>query len=249
MANDGTERTMVASNEPKDKSSKSSKGASKGAKGVSSEPVEKAEKVKREPGVKPDWKRTSYPRLQKQFQEQIAPKLMQEFGLKNPHELPRMTKIVVNAGVGKFLENQKLKPELRETVLSTFSIITGQRAVMILAKKSVANFKVREGAPSAFMVTLRRDKMWHFLDRLIHLATPRIKDFRGVKDRAFDKAGNYSMGLTEQAVWPEINMANVTFTHGMHITICFEHSNPKVSRFVLGELGMPFVRPEENRRK
>jgi hypothetical protein len=145
MANDGTERTMVASNEPKDKSSKSSKGASKGAKGVSSEPVEKAEKVKREPGVKPDWKRTNYPRLQKQFQEQIAPKLMQEFGLKNPHELPRMTKIVVNAGVGKFLENQKLKPELRETVLSTFSIITGQRAVMILAKKSVANFKVREG--------------------------------------------------------------------------------------------------------
>jgi large subunit ribosomal protein L5 len=208
-----------------------------------------AEKAPRTPGVKPDWRRTNYPRLQKLYTTEIAPKVMKEFGLGNAHELPRMTKIVVNAGVGKYLENQKLKPEMRETVLSTFATITGQRAVMILAKKSVANFKVREGAPSAFMVTLRRDRMWHFLDRLIHLATPRIKDFRGVKDRAFDKAGNYSMGLNEQAVWPEINMANVTFTHGMHITICFEHSDPKMSKFVLSELGMPFVKPEEARRK
>ncbi|MBL9118793.1 MAG: 50S ribosomal protein L5 [Phycisphaerae bacterium] len=243
---------MAASKEPqKDKKEKKEKApaGSKPAKGADSASAATAEKPKREPGVKPDWRRKDYPRLQQTYMEQIAPKVMEEFKLKNRHELPRMTKIVVNAGVGKFLENQKLKPELRDTVLSTFSTITGQRAVMILAKKSVANFKVREGAPSAFMVTLRRDKMWHFLDRLIHLATPRIKDFRGVKDRAFDKAGNYSMGLNEQAVWPEINMANVTFTHGMHITVCFENSNPKMSRFVLGELGMPFVKPEESRRK
>ncbi|MFO0828283.1 MAG: 50S ribosomal protein L5 [Phycisphaerales bacterium] len=191
----------------------------------------------------------TYPRLQQLYMQQVAPKAMQEFGLKNPHQMPRLTKIVVNAGVGKFLENQKLKPEIRDTVISTFSTITGQKPIMIIAKKSVANFKVREGAPSAFMVTLRRDRMWHFLDRLVHLATPRIKDFRGVKDKAFDKAGNYSFGLTEQAVWPEINMANVTFSHGMHITLCFASSNPKMSRFVLGELGMPFVRPEESRKK
>jgi large subunit ribosomal protein L5 len=206
-------------------------------------------KAKRPVGEKPDPRRVDYPRLQKIFRDEVAPKTMKEFGLDNPHALPKLTKVVISAGVGKSLENQKLKPEIRETVLSTFSTITGQRAVMILAKKSVANFKVREGAPSAFMVTLRRDRMWHFLDRLIHLAIPRIKDFRGVKDRSFDKAGNYSMGLNEQAVFPEINMANVTFAHGMHITMCFEHSNPKMSRFVLAELGMPFVRPEENRRK
>ncbi len=191
----------------------------------------------------------SYPRLQQLFTEQVGPKVMQEFGLTNPHQLPRLAKIVVNTGVGKQLENQKLKPEIRDTVISTIATITGQRPIMILAKKSVANFKVREGAPSAFVVTLRRDRMWHFLDRLIHLATPRIKDFRGVKDRSFDAAGNYSMGLSEQAVWPEINMANVTFSHGMHITLCFDHSNPKMSRFLLAELGMPFVRPEENVRK
>lgn len=191
----------------------------------------------------------TYPRLQQLFIEQVAPKLIQEFGLVNPHQLPRLSKIVVNTGVGKQLENQKLKPEIRDTVISTISTITGQRPIMVLAKKSVANFKVREGAPSSFVVTLRRDRMWHFLARLIHLATPRIKDFRGVKDRSFDKAGNYSMGLSEQAVWPEINMANVTFAHGMHITLCFDHSNPKMTRFLLSELGMPFVRPEENVRR
>jgi large subunit ribosomal protein L5 len=192
--------------------------------------------------------RTTYPRLQQLYKTEVAAKTMKEFGLENPHQLPRLMKIVVNAGIGKFLENQKLKPEIRDSVISTFTTITGQKPIMVLAKKSVANFKVREGAPSSFVVTLRRDRMWHFLDRLINLATPRIKDFRGVKERAFDKAGNYSLGLTEQAVWPEINMANVTFSHGMHITLCFENSNPKMSRFVLTELGMPFVKPEEKKK-
>jgi large subunit ribosomal protein L5 len=185
------------------------------------------------------------PRLQREFRENVRAKVLQEFALKNPHQAPKISKVVVNCGVGKFLENQKLKPEIRDTVISTLSTITGQRPVMILARKSVANFKVREGAPSAFMVTLRRDRMWHFLDRLMNLAIPRIKDFRGVKEAAFDPNGNYSLGLSEQAVWPEINMANVNFLHGMHINIVFENSNPKMSRFVLQELGMPFVRPEK----
>lgn len=184
------------------------------------------------------------PRLQQMYRETIVPKVMKEFGLKNPNQAPRLTKIVVNTGIGKQLDNQKLKPEIRDTVISTLTTISGQRPVMIMARKSVANFKVREGAPSSFMVTLRRDRMWHFLDRLMNLAIPRIKDFRGVKDTSFDPQGNYSMGLTEQAVWPEINMANVTFSHGMHINIGFENSTPDMSRFVLKEMGMPFVRPE-----
>jgi large subunit ribosomal protein L5 len=185
------------------------------------------------------------PRLQQAFRTEVAKKAMEHFKLSNPHQLPRISKVVVNCGVGKFLENQKLKPEIRDTVLSTLSTITGQKAVMLKAKKSVANFKVREGSPSGFMVTLRRDRMWHFLDRFIHLAAPRIKDFRGLNDKAFDKSGNYAVGVSEQAIWPEINMANVTFNHGMNINIVFENSNPEMSRFVLKELGLPFVRKED----
>ncbi len=193
-------------------------------------------------------KRT-YPRLQQAYIDTVGPKALQEFGLDNVHQLPRLTKIVVNAGIGKYLDNAKLKPEVRDQFMANFATITGQKAIMLKAKKAVAQFRVREGMPSAFMVTLRRDRMWHFMDRLINLAIPRIKDFRGVKDKSFDKGGSYSMGLTEQAVWPEINMANVNFSHGMHVNIVFENSDPKMSRFVLAELGMPFVRPEENSKK
>ncbi len=185
------------------------------------------------------------PRLQALYAETIAEKVGKEFGIKNAHELPRLSKIVVNCGIGRFLETQKLKPEIRETVTSTLSTITGQKPIEIIARKSVSNFKVREGAPSAFMVTLRRDRMWQFLDRLCSLAIPRIKDFRGLKEKSFDRQGNYSMGLTEQAVWPEINMAKVTFNHGMHINLVFENSSPEKSLFLLQELGMPFVRREE----
>ena len=188
---------------------------------------------------------TNKPRLATLYQDEIAPKVLKKFNLKSVHQLPRVTKIVVNSGVGRFLENQKLKPEVRDTVISSLSIITGQKPVVVKARKSVSNFKVREGAPSAMMVTLRRERMWNFLDRLISLAIPRIRDFRGLKDTSFDRTGGYSMGLAEQAVWPEINMSNVTFTHGMNINIVFESSTPEMSKFVLAELGMPFVRKGE----
>ena len=189
------------------------------------------------------------PRLQQLYKDSIGAKTMTEFKLENAHQVPVLKKIVVNAGLGKYLDNQKLKPEVRDQFLKNFATISGQRAILIKARKAVANFKVREGNPSAVMVTMRRERMWHFLDRLINLAIPRIKDFRGVKDTAFDQGGSYSFGLTEQAVWPEINMSNSTITHGMHITMVFENSNAKMSRFVLGELGMPFVQPEEKKVK
>ena len=182
------------------------------------------------------------PRLQKLFLESATPKVVEQFKLRNIHQAPRLTKVVVNCGVGRFLDAQKLKPEVRDAVFATLSTITGQRPILVKARKSVSNFKVRIGAPSGFMVTLRRDRMWHFLDRLINLAIPRIRDFRGLKTAAFDRQGSYALGLVEQAVWPEINMANVTFTHGMNVNICFEHSTPEMSRFVLTELGMPFAK-------
>ena len=115
---------------------------------------------------------TNKSRLQQVYMEQVAPKLMKEFGLPNVNGIPKIEKVIVNAGIGKYLENQKLKPEIRDTVIDTFVKITGQRPVMTLAKKSVSNFKVREGAPSGFVVTLRRDRMWSFLDRLMNLAIP-----------------------------------------------------------------------------
>lgn len=188
-------------------------------------------------------------RLQQMYKDDVAPKLMKEFGLTNVNQVPVIEKVIVNTGVGKALENQKLKPEIRDTVIDTYVRITGQRPIMRIAKKSVSNFKVREGAPSGFMVTLRREHMWSFLDRLMNLAIPRIKDFRGVNDRSFDKGGSWSFGLNEQAVWPEINMANVNYTHGMNITIVFRKSDPKMSRFALAEMGMPFQKPEDRKKK
>ena len=190
---------------------------------------------------------TTKSQLQTKFEDEVAASLREKFAISNVNAQPILSKIIVNIGVGKALENQKLKPDVRDTVISTLTTISGQKPIMVLAKKSVSNFKVREGAPSAFMVTLRRDRMWNFLDRLINLATPRIKDFRGLSRKSFDTGGNYGMGLTEQAVWPEINMASVSYNHGMNINLIFRNSDPKKSLFLLEGLGMPFTRTDSNR--
>ncbi len=183
-------------------------------------------------------------RLRTTFREEISGKTGEKFGLENPLARPRVEKVVINVNMGRHLDGAKIPPNVRDTIIDTLTTISGQKPIIIKAKKSVANFKVREGMPTAAMVTLRRDRMWHFLDRLINLATPRIKDFRGLPTKSFDRAGNYSMGLQEQAVWPEINMAQVNFTHGMHINICFSNSDPEKSRFILEELGMPFAKED-----
>jgi large subunit ribosomal protein L5 len=152
---------------------------------------------------------------------------------------------VVNVNMGRHIEGAKIPAHVRQAVLDTLVAITGQKPVVVKAKKSVSNFKVREGMETAAMVTLRRERMWHFLDRLINLATPRIKDFRGLPDKAFDRQGNYAIGLNEQGVFPEINMADVKHTHGMNINFIFSNSSPEKSRFVLAELGMPFAKPDQ----
>ena len=184
------------------------------------------------------------PRLRKLYKETIGPAVMEKFALRNVHQLPRVVKIVINCGVGRFLENQKLKPEVRDTVADTLSIITGQRSIMVKAKKSVSNFKVRAGAPSALMVTLRGDRMWHFLDRLVNLAIPRIRDFRGLKDTAFDPAGNYSMGLADQTVFPEIDLDKLKGYQGMNITMVTNTQSDDIAIDLLERLGMPFRKPD-----
>lgn len=185
------------------------------------------------------------PRLKTQFDEKIRGAVAEKFGLKNPMSQPRLQKITINVNMGRHLDGAKIPPNVRGTVIETIQKISGQKPVVQKAKKSVANFKVREGVESSAMVTMRRERMWHFLDRFINLATPRIKDFRGLPRNAFDRQGNYSVGLSEQGVFPEINMAEVQFTHGMNINFTFSNSTPELSRFVLEQMGMPFAKPEE----
>lgn len=185
------------------------------------------------------------PRLRVSYETKVREGLKSTQGVANPMSMPRLQKIVLNVNMGRHIEGTKVPPHIKQQIIDTLTIVSGQKPIVIRAKKSVSNFKLRAGFESSVMVTMRRERMWHFLDRLINLATPRIKDFRGLPDKAFDRRGNYSFGLTEQGVFPEINMADAQFTHGMHINFVFSNSNPKLSRFVLEELGMPFVKPDQ----
>ena len=184
------------------------------------------------------------PRMKEQYEQEVRPKVADEFGLKNRLEMPRMEKIVLNVGMGRELEGTKLRANVREQVLEDLAVISGQKAVMVKARKSVSNFKVRTGYETHAMVTLRGSRMWEFFDRLFNLAIPRVKDFRGLSDRSFDLAGNYAFGVGEQAIFPEVNMAEAKYTHGMNINIVFSNSTPDRSRFLLRELGVPFHREE-----
>jgi len=185
------------------------------------------------------------PRLKVMYDGRVRAKLGEQFGVRNPMAQPVLDKVVLNVNMGRHLEGTKIPPHIRQTVVETLTKISGQKPVVIKARKSVANFKLRAGYENSAMVTLRRDRMWHFLDRFIHLASPRIKDFRGLSGAAFDKQGNYSLGITEQGVFPEINMAEAQFTHGMNINICFRRSDPVKSRAALEALGFPFRKAED----
>ncbi|GAB4194102.1 MAG: 50S ribosomal protein L5 [Phycisphaeraceae bacterium] len=183
------------------------------------------------------------PRLKKQFDEQVAPKLKEQFGIKNPMALPKLDKVIINVGMGKQLEGTKLNPRAKEQVLSDLALISGQKPIIKKAKKSVANFKLRAGYEIGAMVTLRRERAWEFLDRLITVAIPRIKDFRGLRDK-LDGHGNYAFGINEQGIFPEVDMANAQFTHGMNISLVFKNSNDEITRAALTELGFPFVKKQ-----
>lgn len=189
--------------------------------------------------------RSAPPRLKARYDSEIRPALGQKFGCPNSMSQPTFDKVVLNVNMGRHLDGTKIPANIKDTILETLTTISGQKPVVIKAKRSVSNFKVREGYETAVSVTLRREKMWDFLDRLINLYTPRIKDFRGLKDSSFDPDGNYSMGLNEQAVFPEIDMGKTNFIHGMNINVVFRNSNAEKSRYALAELGMPFRKPEE----
>lgn len=187
------------------------------------------------------------PRLKTLYDQSVRAAVAEKFGIRNPMAQPRLEKITINVNMGRHLDGTKIPPNVKTTVLDTIQKVSGQKPIVQKARKSVANFKVRAGVETSAMVTMRREKMWSFLDRLINLATPRIKDFRGLPAKAFDRQGNYAMGVNEQGVFPEINMAEVQFTHGMNINLTFRNSTPELSRFVLEQMGFPFAKPEEPR--
>jgi large subunit ribosomal protein L5 len=185
------------------------------------------------------------PRLLIHFREKVVPELKQKFNYKNVMAVPRLEKIVISMGVGKFASaGEKAKIEQAEKELG---IIAGQRPVRCKAKKSVANFKIREGQETGLKVTLRGSRMYEFLDRVITLAIPRVRDFRGLSPDAFDKEGNYNFGFTEQTVFPEVNGAEVTFQQGMNITMVTTAPSPDEGRELLRQFGFPFRTDEKEK--
>ena len=177
------------------------------------------------------------PNLKKKYQDEVAPALMQKFGYKSPMQIPRLDKIVVNCGCGEARDNSKVL----EAVVSDLTTITGQKAIITKAKKSVANFKLREGMNIGAKVTLRGDRMWEFLDRLFNVALPRVRDFRGINPNACDGRGNYAMGSKEQLIFPEIEYDKIDKIRGMDIVITTTARTDEEAKELLTLVGAPFA--------
>jgi len=178
-------------------------------------------------------------RLKDLYKSQIVPELAREFGYKNPMAVPRMEKIVVSMGVGRAAQDKKFLELAKKDLM----MITGQMPLVCKAKKSVSNFKVREGMETALMVTVRGERMYEFIDRLVNLTIPRVRDFRGLNPNSFDGRGNYSMGLSEQGVFPEIDPGQIEFQQGMNITFVTTAKTDEEARKMLSLFGMPFKKP------
>lgn len=176
------------------------------------------------------------PRLKERYKEYVVPALMKEFSYKNVMQVPKPVKVVLNVGLGEAIQNIKLLDAAQKEL----SMITGQKALQTKAKKSIASFKLRQGMPIGCKVTLRGDRMYEFLDRLISAALPRIRDFKGVSGKAFDGMGNYTLGVKEQIIFPEIDYDKVEMVHGMDVTICTTAQTDAESKALLRYLGMPF---------
>jgi large subunit ribosomal protein L5 len=181
------------------------------------------------------------PRLKERYEREVRPRLVAELGLRNVMEAPRLTKIVVNCGVGKATQ----QASLLEGAVADLAVITGQKPLVTKAKKSIAGFKVRQGNAIGAKVTLRGARMWEFFDRLVSLAIPRIRDFRGLSPTAFDGRGNYTFGVTEQLIFPEIDYDKIDTVRGMDITICTTARTDDEARALLAALGFPFRRSDQ----
>lgn len=176
-------------------------------------------------------------RLKKKYQDEVIPVMIKEFGYKNVHQVPRLEKIAVNVGMGEALQNSKLL----DAVVGELQAISGQKPVVTRAKKDISNFKLRKGNPVGCMVTLRRERMYEFLDRLIRVALPQVRDFRGLSGRSFYGAGTYSLGIREQIIFPEIRVDSVEKVHGLTVSIVTSAKSDREGKALLTHLGMPFA--------
>ena len=176
------------------------------------------------------------PRLKAFYRDELVPELVKELGLKNAHEAPKINKIVINIGLGKAKDEKRLM----DVATNTLRKVTGQQPIETTAKKSIASFKLREGNKIGLKVTLRGNNMYEFLDRFINIVLPRLRDFHGVKAKAFDKQGNYSIGLNDQSVFPELTFEETTNVHGMEIVMVIKAKSSQHSRVLLEKFGMPF---------
>ena len=176
------------------------------------------------------------PRLRDKYQKETVPELVKHFGYKSPMQVPRLQRIVINMGLGVAVGN----PKVIDAAVAEIAAVTGQKPVVTRSKKSIATFKLRQGVPIGVMVTLRRERMWEFMDRLVSLALPRVRDFRGISPRAFDGAGNYTLGMKEQGIFPEIDFDKVDATRGMNITFVTSAQTDAEGKELLKRLGMPF---------
>jgi len=231
----------MATKEPKEK--KKSAGAPPGAKAPKDAKKKKGgeQKVARGPHAG-SGKPVPPPRLKAYYEQTVRPKLTEQFGLKNPHQLPTLTKIVLNVGAGEAIK----QPKFLDNIVEELATITGQQPVRRKAKKSIANYGLREGQEIGASVTLRGARMWEFLDRFVTIALPRVRDFRGVSTKSFDGRGNYSLGIKEQMIFPEINYDSIESIHGMDITFVTTAGRDDLALALLKELGMPFRGNDKN---
>jgi len=221
----------------KDKAKTAGKGAPKGVdKKAAKAAVDPAAKGAEKSSPPPALKGT--PRLKEYYRDECVPQMMQEFRYKSPMQVPRLKKVVVNIGLGEAIQNIKLL----ESASVELTAVTGQKPVVTRAKKSIAAFKLREGMPIGCMVTLRRSRMYYFLDKLMNVVLPRVRDFRGVSEKAFDGRGNYTLGIKEQIIFPEIEYDKIDKVRGMNITIVTSAPTDEEGKFLLKLLGMPFRR-------
>lgn len=181
-------------------------------------------------------KRTEPPRLKQLFNKEVLPRLMKEFGYTNPHQVPRIVKITLNMGLGEAIGN----PKIIDSAVEELTLISGQQPVVTKAKKSIATFKLREGQKIGAMVTLRKERMWEFYDRLVSFALPRVRDFKGISPRSFDGRGNFSMGIKEQIIFPEINYDKLDKIKGLNVSVVTTARSDEEGRALLRYLGMPF---------
>jgi len=238
------EKPAKAPKEKGDKAAKGDKAQAKGGekgkpgdKGKGAEKGKGGEKGKKEAGGK--IKRAAPPRLQTFYATEVVPRLRSEFGYKNPNEVPKLVKISVNMGLGEAITN----PKVLESAVDELRAITGQSPVVTKAKKSIATFKLREGQKIGCMVTLRREKMYEFFDRLVSLALPRVRDFKGISPKSFDGRGNFALGIREQIIFPEINYDKIDKIKGLNISIVTTARSDDEGRMLLKHLGMPFRQP------